>query len=140
MKELIPNAETVAAIKEAEAGGGVVIDRFDVAEYLDSPEVITEYLREALDANDPAVLAEAVRGPAASISGGFMKEYFVLDEKGYAISWNSVNGPMRHPSFFSAEIAAKECAQRNPGQRFFIVATEAVVSCDISEPKIEKVA
>jgi len=42
------------------------ITRFNVSEYLDSAEMITEYLGSALDANDPALLLSAIVDVARS--------------------------------------------------------------------------
>jgi len=41
---------------------------FDAAEFLDTPEAITEYLAAAFEANDPAIIADAI-GVAARAHG-----------------------------------------------------------------------
>jgi DNA-binding phage protein len=39
---------------------------FDVAEYLDSPEIIAAYLAEAFESDDPAAIAMALEAVARS--------------------------------------------------------------------------
>ena len=41
---------------------------FDPAEFLDTPEAVTEYLAAAFEANDPAIIADAI-GVAARAHG-----------------------------------------------------------------------
>lgn len=55
-------------MKKAKAKTKTKIAKFDVAEYLDSPEIIAAYLTEAFETDDPKFIANAI-GDVARAKG-----------------------------------------------------------------------
>lgn len=69
------------------------------------------------------------------------KNFFVIDGEGNTV-WQGKeenDGPQSFGTFDAAEKRAKEYAERSPGETVRVVGVLAVVTCEVSPPKTQKV-
>lgn len=70
------------------------------------------------------------------------KTYYVIDSEDSTL-WQGKqkdDAPQVFKSFAAAEKRAKEAAGYEPGKQFKIAGVEAIVECDVGDPKTKKLA
>ncbi len=71
----------------------IEINDWDASQYLDSPEVIQEYIQAALDSGDPALLREALSDIAKAQGMTYIAEKAHLNRQSLYKSLSSTGNP-----------------------------------------------